>query len=380
MPGRATPPERPRRRMSGGASRRPCGEYTTGSWPVSQRLLRGPTGKLSGPGEQLLEQRDRAGVVGVAQPEEGLLADRRTVMRAGEPDQRGDPFVVRALGEGEDGALLHRQVHVVRVHEVAQAAGRRLPRRLPQPEYRRTARFLRDSRVAGEAEQVGPHGDAVGEDRGKDRLPPDLAAGTRRHIEQEARGGRSRDGAEVRHRCAARGALLTAHEDPHPGDLAAAHGQRDPRGTLRASTVAVVVVVAPGGDAVPAAARVVALERDDVAAIAAHTRPRGVVEAYLAVRGAGHAVAQPLEREGEDERGDHWFMISSSTFAARGSCDCPIQNSAFLRSSRFGSRRAMSISLSSAAGAPPPPETETSRSLLSRVCRRWPNAPGPAQS
>src|SRR5256885_6169687 len=170
--------------------------------------------------------------------------------------------------------------------------------------------------------------------------------------EQEAGGGRRRDGAEVGHRCAARGALLAAHEDPHAGDLAAAHGQRDPRGTLRASTVAVVVVVAPGGDAVPAAARVLALERDDVAAVAAHTRPRGVVEAHLAVRGAGHAVAQPLEREGEDEPGDHWLMISSSTFAARGSCDCPIQNSAFLRSSRFGSRRAMSISLSSAAGPP----------------------------
>src|SRR2546427_4032243 len=99
MPGRATPPERPRRRMSGGASRRPCGEYTTGSWPVSQRLLRGPTGKVSGPGEQLLEQRDRPGVVGLAQPEEGLLADGRTVMRAGDTDQHGDPFVVRARSE-----------------------------------------------------------------------------------------------------------------------------------------------------------------------------------------------------------------------------------------------------------------------------------------
>src|SRR3989475_1762442 len=266
MPGRATPPERPRRRMSGGASRRPCGEYTTGSWPVSQRLLRGPTGKVSGPGEQLLEQRDRPGVVGLAQPEEGLLADRRTVMRAGDPDQRGDAFVVRALGEGEDGALLHRQVHVVRVHEVAQAAGRRLPRRLPQPEYGRAAGFLRDSGVAGEPEQVGPYGDAVGEDRGKDGVPPDLTADPCRHIEQEARGGRRRDRAEVRHVGAARGALLAAHEDPYPRDLPAAHGQRDPRRALRAGAVAVVVVVAPGGDAVPAAARVLALERDGAAA------------------------------------------------------------------------------------------------------------------
>src|SRR5437899_9252525 len=123
---------------------------------------------VSGPGEQLLEQRDRPGVVGLAQPEEGLLADRRTAMRAGDTDQRGDAFVVRALGEGEYGALLHRLVHVVRVHQVAQAARRCLPRRLPQPEYGRAARFLRDSGVAGEPEQVGPYGDAVGEDRGKD--------------------------------------------------------------------------------------------------------------------------------------------------------------------------------------------------------------------
>src|SRR3989441_11609467 len=117
-----------------------------------------------------------------------FFADRRTVMRAGDTDQGGDAFVVRALREGEDRALLHRHVHVVRVHQIAQAARRRLPRRLPQPEYRRTARFLRDSGVAGEAKQVGPHGDAVGAVRGKDRLPPDLAAGARCHLVQEAGG------------------------------------------------------------------------------------------------------------------------------------------------------------------------------------------------
>src|SRR6266852_883996 len=104
-------------------------------------------------------------------------------------------------------------------------------------------------------------------------------------------------------------------------------------------------VAAPAVPAVPA---------DGVAAVAVDAGPRGVAEPHLPIGCGGDARTQVLagrgggrdqqqeDREAPDPR--HWLMTSSRNRAARGSCDWPIQNSAFLRSSRSGSRRAMSIS------------------------------------
>src|SRR3989442_5447493 len=63
-------------------------------------------------------------------------------------------------------------------------------------------------------------------------------------------------------------------------------------------------------------------------------------------------------------------MISSSTCAARGSCDCPSQKIAFLRSSRSCSVLAILISASSAADSWRCEYTKISCSFISRFCIR----------
>src|SRR5260370_6467118 len=125
-------------------------------------------------------------------------------------------------------------------------------------------------------------------------------------------------------------------------------------------------VAAPAVPAVPA---------DGVAAVAVDAGPRGVAEPHLPIGCGGDARTQVLagrgggrdqqqeDREAPDPR--HWLMTSSRNRAARGSCDWPIQNSAFLRSSRSGSRRAMSISLSRAAASCRCPYTKISCSFIS---------------
>src|SRR3989454_5438450 len=98
--------------------------------------------------------------------------------------------------------------------------------------------------------------------------------------------------------------------------------ERNPRRPGLAGAARVVVVVAAERHAMPAAAAVLALERDDVTAVAAHAGPSGVGESYLAVGRGRHAVGEAAlqsETEREDQGRDHWLMISSSKIG-RASC------------------------------------------------------------
>src|SRR5207245_11702193 len=96
--------------------------------------------------------------------------------------------------------------------------------------------------------------------------------------------------------------------------------ERNPRRPGLAGAARVVVVVDAERHAMPAAAAVLALERDDVTTVAAHAGPSGVGESYLAVGRARHAVGEaPLRRETQREHlgRDHWLVITGSTCAAR---------------------------------------------------------------
>src|SRR5437773_7619086 len=102
----------------------------------------------------------------------------------------------------------------------------------------------------------------------------------------------------------------------------------------------------------PAAPAVFAIERDVVAAVAAHAGAGGVGEPDFAVGRSRDTVGQAtLQGERHGQRGDHWLMISRRTCAARGSCDWPSQKIAFLRSSLSCSVLAILISASNAAAS-----------------------------
>src|SRR2546423_12446660 len=89
---------------------------------------------------------------------------------------------------------------------------------------------------------------------------------------------------------------------PHPVDPPAALLQGDSRRPRVARAPRIVVVIIAGGYPMPAAAAVLALERDHVAAIAAHASSGGEGEAYLAVGRGRDAVGQAaLQRERQDE-------------------------------------------------------------------------------
>src|SRR6266702_3014986 len=96
-------------------------------------------------------------------------------------------------------------------------------------------------------------------------------------------------------------------------------------------------------------------------------------KAHVAVRRRSDPVGQgALKGEGErqDRRSDHWLMISSSTCAARGSCDWPGQKIAFLRSSLSCSVLAIWIRRSTAAASWRCEYTKMSCSFISRFCIR----------
>src|SRR6266850_3391079 len=76
----------------------------------------------SGSGQELLEQRQGARVVGLAQPKDRLAAQLRIGVAPGNANEGRHAFVVRPLGEREDGGLLHVPIHVALTDEVGQPA------------------------------------------------------------------------------------------------------------------------------------------------------------------------------------------------------------------------------------------------------------------
>src|SRR5215207_3123498 len=103
--------------------------------------------------QQLLEQCDRSGVVRLAEPEDGLLADLGVTVRARDANQNRDAFVARALRQGEHDLLLHLAVDTRILRQGIEARARRVARCLAQPEHRLLARLTRALLIAGQADQ-----------------------------------------------------------------------------------------------------------------------------------------------------------------------------------------------------------------------------------
>src|SRR5437879_5723448 len=336
---------------------------------ASRRRVR----SVSGLGQQLMDERQRAGGLGVSQPERVLFRSPRTGVGARDADQGRHALVTRPLRQREHGALLHVEPDGGVVHQLSEPARGGLAGRLAEPEDRRAPRLARQRRRACEAQQVGPDRDAVRQDGGEHGVVPGIALRPRGELEEVAGGGGSGNGAEIGDRSPGRESPGASHVGPQACDLTAALMERNPRRPGFAGAARVVVVVAAERHAMPAAAAVLALERDDVTAVAAHAGPSGVGESYLAVGRGRHAVGEAAlqsETEREDQGRDHWLMISSSTWAARGSCDWPSQKIAFLRSSRSCSVLAILISASSAADSWRCEYTKISCSFISRFCIR----------
>src|SRR6266700_3119151 len=258
------------------------------------------------------------------------------------------------LGQGEHGALLHLELHARVVHQLGEPARRGLAGRLTEPEDGRAPGLARQRTRTGETQQVGPDGDAVRQDGRENGVVVGVAGSARGEVEQIAGGDRGRDGAEIGDSGVHGRSPGAAHVGPHPGDPPADLPECDPRRPWLTRAPRLVVVVVARGDAMPAAGAVVALERDRVAAVAAHAGSGGEGKAHVAVRRRSDPVGQgALKGEGErqDRRSDHWLMISSSTCAARGSCDWPSQKIAFLRSSLSCSVLAIWMRRSTAAAS-----------------------------
>src|SRR5207248_6785180 len=115
-PGPTRSPARAPPRASGAGSRRACGEYTGGL----------PTFR-----QDLLKQREGARIVGLTQPEQGLLAHSWTGVGAGDADQRRHALVTRLLGQREHGAFLYLERHRGVVQQFRETARRRLPAAWP---------------------------------------------------------------------------------------------------------------------------------------------------------------------------------------------------------------------------------------------------------
>src|SRR5207253_6548017 len=234
-------------------------------------------------GEDLLEQCDRPRVVRLTEPEEGLLTHARTGVGAGDADQGRHAFLMPQLRQGEHGALLHLELHARVVHQLAEPAGRGLAGRLTEPEDGRAPGLARQRGRAGETQQVGPDGDAVRQDGREYGVVASVPGAMRGEVEEIAGGGGGRDGPEIGDRGVPGGAPGAADVGPHPADPPAHLPECHPRRPRLTGAPSIVVVIVAGGDAMPAAAAVVALERDHVAAVAAHTGSRGEGEAHVAV-------------------------------------------------------------------------------------------------
>src|SRR5437667_2457188 len=312
----------------------------------------------SGLREQLLEQGERPGILGLAKPENRLAPELRVAVRARDADQGGNPLVAGPLGQREHGAFFHLDGDARVVHQVGESTRRRVARGLAEPEHGGAPRLVGNGCIAGEAEQVRPDRDAVREDGGEDGSAADRRGGARGEVQEVAGCHHARDRAEVCDVRALAVAPLAAHVGPQAGDLATAQLERYAGRPGFAGTTAAVLVVPVERARAAAAVAVVAFERDDAAAVAAHAGPSGVAEAHLAVGRSAHAISEASledgkgegegKRENEGQRPDHWLMISSRTCAARGSCDWPSQKIAFLRRSFSCSVRAILIRASSA--------------------------------
>ncbi len=68
------------------------------------------------PSDQRHERIERARVLALAEPEDGVLADLRLRMRPGNLDQQRDAIIVGELGDGKDGLLLNLGVGLVLDH------------------------------------------------------------------------------------------------------------------------------------------------------------------------------------------------------------------------------------------------------------------------
>src|SRR5438309_7606082 len=219
-PARAPP------RASGAGSRRACGEYTGGL----------PTFR-----QDLLKQREGARIVGLTQPEQGLLAHSWTGVGACDADQRRHALITRLLGQREHGAFLYFERYRGVVQQFRETTRRRLAGGLAEPEDRRAACLARNGGRAGEPQQIGPYGHTVRQDGGEDRVVSGVAGGARRQVEQVTSRDGGGHGAQVGDAGAGRppGA---APVHPQTCDLAAALLERDPRRPRLARTARVVVV------------------------------------------------------------------------------------------------------------------------------------------
>src|SRR5437667_6641544 len=64
--------------------------------------------------QHFLEERERAGIARLAEPEHRLLAHLRVAVRLRHLDEHGHALFLRELAEGEDGLLLDLRLRVVR--------------------------------------------------------------------------------------------------------------------------------------------------------------------------------------------------------------------------------------------------------------------------
>src|SRR5690242_3115925 len=108
-------------------------------WGHGRRLRGRTVRRLSGLGEELLEERQGPRVVRLAQPEDRLLPDLGVLVLARDPDQGRNPLVPGTLGEREDRLPPHLAVLGLVAGEGIEPAGRRLARGLGEPEDRGAA-------------------------------------------------------------------------------------------------------------------------------------------------------------------------------------------------------------------------------------------------
>src|SRR5216684_811009 len=260
---------------------------------------------LSGFGQQLLEQRERPRVAGLAEPEQRLAPHRRLGVGARDANEGGDTRLARLLRQGEYRLLLHVPVHVGIVYQVGELLSRRFARGLTEPEHRLMTSAPGRAIVTGQLQEHRPDDDRIRERRGQYRLLAGARVFAGGETEQEVH-------RLARRRCAEVGdGRIPRRGDPAPSHVGAERlypagpdGERDTHRSRLAIVLDLIVVEAVverdrASPSSPPALPAGALQRDDVVSVAAHPGTGGEAQPDGAVGCGGDPGAEAL---GEDRK------------------------------------------------------------------------------
>ena len=123
--------------------------------------------------QELFEEIDCAGIVGLAQPEQRGSSQLRVAVTARDPNEGRNRLIRRALRQGKDRMFADVPAAALITCDRVQHAGDRVSSGLTQPEDCSCASVVRHVFGAGQLEQRGPYDDTIRQRCREDRIAAD---------------------------------------------------------------------------------------------------------------------------------------------------------------------------------------------------------------